>query len=270
MTENLKKFDEIISNVDQYAKSNAPFSSEIQRRNKLYPDTSISKDFIFENLGKIVAYSQGAKSVLVEPMLDAGHLKRAVSEYRVDEAARLNPLDVVEEHWGNIKAIRKKSKIFHLIQMAREISGTMKKSGIGNFIADSGLPAKIRSDSDIDEFWVAFHRLREKLTDRDFPFIQAQTSLLHLLMEFGYDCAKPDSAVLKAAFGMGLIDAIPKNFATKSADKVCERVVRLIQHYAVARGLRPAVVDWYMLIEGGQTGAREYVAGTGYQSVHGR
>ncbi len=57
----------------------------------------------------------------------------------------------------------------------------------------------MKSQTDIPIFWAAFDGLRARLIERDFPFVKERTSLLHLLMELGYDCAKPDSAVLKAA-----------------------------------------------------------------------
>ncbi|SDJ35894.1 hypothetical protein SAMN04487926_1454 [Paraburkholderia steynii] len=221
---------------------------------------------LFEKLCKIVAYSQAAKSKSVEVILD-DQLKHAVAGYKAVEAAKLNPLDVVEDYWERIKGIRKKTKIFHMIQMARGIVGSRSKEGIGNFLVDCGLPDEIRSETDIETFWTAFHALRARLVDRDFPFVKEQTSLLHLLMEFGYDCAKPDSAVLKAALAMGLISSIP-NKTGRKAERACEEVVRKIQQYAIARGKRPAVIDWYMLLEGGQTGALNRVKKSGYLPLY--
>jgi hypothetical protein len=49
---------------------------------------------------------------------------------------------------------------------------------------------------------------------------------------------------------------------------MCEDVVRKIQQYALARGMRPSVVDWYMLLEGGQTGALDKVKKTGYVPLY--
>lgn len=270
MSANFEKFDKIIENINRYAKGHAPFDNEIQDREALRPADIITTDLLFEKLAKVVAYSQQARAVQVKSMLGAQHLSRALAGYCVSEAALLNPLDIVEEHWQNIKEIRKKTKIFHLIQMARELVGTPRGPGMGNFLAVSGLPRQIMVKVDIETFWSVFHVLRTRLDARDFPYIKAQTSLLHLLMELGYDCAKPDSGVLNAALGMGLIESFPDNQTSRRYDKACESVIRMIQDYGLDRGMRPAVVDWYMLIEGGQTGALAAVKGTGYKPVNGR
>ncbi|AUT67153.1 hypothetical protein [Paraburkholderia hospita] len=266
MSEYFEKFNRIINHANSFTRSCDPFREEIQLREKRRPSDTITHDALFEKLCKVVAYSQGAKSKSVDGILD-NQLKHAVAGYQIVEAAKLNPLDVVEDHWERIKGIRKKTKIFHMIQMARNIVGTRTKEGIGNFLADSGLPDAIKSEADIDTFWSAFHVLRARLIERDFPFVKEQTSLLHLLMEFGFDCAKPDSAVLKAALRMGLISSIPAKTGRK-AERACEDVVRKIQHYALARCMRPPVVDWYLLLEGGQTGALEKVKKTGYAPLY--
>lgn len=267
MSNYFEKFEQVIKHVDRFAANHEPFRAEVQLRKDLRPTFAITDDVLFEKLCKIVAYSQAAKSKRVEGILD-DQLKRALAGYRVVEAAQLNPLDVVEEHWEHIKGIRKKAKLFHMIQMARDIVGTPRKKGIGNFLANSGLPVEIGSGTDIPAFWDAFEGLRARLIKCDFPFVKEQTSLLHLLMEFGYDCAKPDSAVLKAALGMGLISSLPSKTGGKAEEKVCRSVVCMIQEYALFSGMRPSVIDWYMLLEGGQTGALARVEATGYAPVY--
>ena len=84
------------------------------------------------------------------------------------------------------------------------------------------------------------------------PFFQSTTSLLHLLLDLGYDCVKPDLLVMKVAKKLNIVDSVVGN-------KNFRKTVRLIQEYAIDRKIRPSVVDFYFLIDEGQMGARKFV-----------
>jgi hypothetical protein len=83
-------------------------------------------------------------------------------------------------------------------------------------------------------------------------------------MDRGFDCAKPDLAVMKAAVEMGIAPDAPKQ--KRNPDKSCayperdlRNAIKAIQSYAVCRSTRAPVMDLYFLIHGGQLGVRELV-----------
>jgi len=73
----------------------------------------------------------------------------------------------------------------------------------------------------------------------------------------GFDCAKPDLAVMKAAVDLGIVAPAPKNRSHGEAD--LKRAVAAIQAYGVSKGIRVPVIDLYFLIRGGQTGVKHLV-----------
>lgn len=57
---------------------------------------------------------------------------------------------------------------------------------------------------------------------------------------------------------------IAKGGTKKQEEQDLENTVRVIKEYGISRGIRPSVVDFYLLIEGGQTWARSHVQGSYY------
>ena len=85
------------------------------------------------------------------------------------------------------------------------------------------------------------------------PFYQSSTTLLHLLMMLGFDCIKPDTIVMRVAIEeLGIVGS-----EKRENDRI--GVVRDIQDYSVNNKIKPSIVDFYLLIEGGQTWARKFV-----------
>lgn len=97
-----------------------------------------------------------------------------------------------------------------------------------------------------------FSFLRQALQAADMPFFGRVTSLLHLLLHFGFDCVKPDKVVQDVAISIGLLREKPR-------EPDLLGLVRALQEYAVSRGTRPAVVDLDLLIEGRQTWALQFL-----------
>jgi hypothetical protein len=129
----------------------------------------------------------------------------------------------------------------------------MKEIGsLYRVIENSNIPHKIDTLYDIDQFWIAFKDLKKTLNDKKVPFIRSTTTLLHLLLHIGYDCVKPDSAVMKASLKFGIVEQ-------DTGEKNLHRTVRTIQEYSVLNNLRPAELDFYFLIHGGQAWASQFV-----------
>lgn len=98
------------------------------------------------------------------------------------------------------------------------------------------------------------------LSGLGFPHFSNFISLCHLLMELGFDCAKPDIIVMKAAVDLGIVPEPPKqkNNPDKSRphpESSLQQAVSTIQRYALSRHTRAPVTDLYFLIHGGQSDA---------------
>lgn len=90
------------------------------------------------------------------------------------------------------------------------------------------------------------------MKNNKIPFFQSTTSLLHFLLDIGYDCMKPDLVVIKVAKKLNIVD-------NETGDKNFRKTVRFIQEYSVDRQIRPSIVDFYFLINEGQMGAKKFV-----------
>jgi hypothetical protein len=98
--------------------------------------------------------------------------------------------------------------------------------------------------------WV--DKLLVTLKNNKIPFFQSTTSLLHFLLDIGYDCVKPDLVVMKVAKKLNIVDS-------ETGDRNFRKTVRLIQEYSVDRKIRPSIVDFYFLIDEGQMSAKKFV-----------
>ena len=245
---NYSEFDKIIEKVDQF-KIEPVFSEEKFKRQDRIPDDYINDKDILELCSNLIAFSQNSNSDLVDKLLKTGNFNNAFSGFEIDEVVKMNPCDVVEQKWDTIKAIRQQGKIFHIIMLARKIKNIGNLSDIFN---NNKIPKKIESISDIDDFWIGFNELQNILKKNKIPFFQSTTSLLHFLLESGYDCVKPDLVVMKVGKKLNIVDDV-------TTDESLRKVVRTIQEYSLDRGLRPSVVDFYFLIDEGQKWARNFV-----------
>jgi len=252
MTEpNSTLFNEITSVIEKIKLSGIQpkFGKELKNRRKREIPDSLSDQKLMRIMAEIIAYSQQANSGVVKKILDSGQLDTILVDYDIDAIAKMNPCDLVEEHWFKIGGIRQQTKLFHIVMLARK----MKEIGsLYRVIENSNIPHKIKTLYDIDQFWIAFKDLKKTLNDLKVPFIRSTTTLLHLLLHIGYDCVKPDSAVMKASVKFGIVEQ-------DTGEKNLHRTVRTIQEYSVQSNLRLAELDFYFLIHGGQAWASQFV-----------
>lgn len=240
--------DKIIEEIERY--KNEPLFNEekIKRQQKRVLNIN-SNNELLRILSHLIAYSQNSNSEIVEKLLKSGEFDKAFNNFIVDEVIRLNPCDIADNYWESIKGIRQQAKLFHIVSIARKIKN------IGSFVDilnKNKIPTEIKSQIDIDNFWFGFNQLLTTLKNNKIPFFQSTTSLLHFLLDVGYDCVKPDLVVMKVAKRLGIVD-------NEAGDKNLRKTVRFIQEYSNDRKIRPAVVDFYFLIDGGQMGARKFV-----------
>jgi hypothetical protein len=227
----------------------------------LVPDFSSGDEEILRRLIIDIAFSNNAKAVYVAPLVDGGVFKAIFQDYTIDRSAALDPDRAVAEHWHEIKAIRFKYKIRSMVECAKRLRTIRENHGsFMAYLKTVGLPNAIASESDILAFWDGFTRVRAYLLALDFPYFKNFTSLCHLLKDLGFDCAKPDLVVMRAAVGLGIVPPLTSGkVGTTHAEHDLRKAVETIQRYAVARNLRASVVDFYFLIYGRQTDAVRFV-----------
>jgi hypothetical protein len=126
-----------------------------------------------------------------------------------------------------------------------------------NYVKSVGLPCLIKSECDIQAFWEGFNQIRAYFLGLQLPYFANFTSLCHLLMHLGFDCAKPDIIVMKAAVDLAVVPQPPKQ--KKNPEKSCthseeslKQTVKTIQAYAACRNTRAPVIDLYFLVHGRQ------------------
>lgn len=78
--------------------------------------------------------------------------------------------------------------------------------------------------------------------------------LCHLLKELGYPCMKPDSGVLASAASLGIV-ATKRNY--NDSDR--RVAVETLQRCCIPLRTEMAVLDLYLLINGGMLWARQFV-----------
>jgi hypothetical protein len=225
------------------------FGEELDSRRKREIPEALSDQKLLRIMVELIAYSQNANSKVVKKIVDSNVLDEVFADYDIDLIAQMNPCDLVDEHWSRISGIRQQSKLFQVVMLARKIK---EIGSLYELIINSNIPHTINTNSDIDQFWIAFKLLRKAMDEKKVPFIRSTTTLLHLLLHLGYDCVKPDSAVMKAAAKFGIVEK-------ETGEKNLALAVRKIQEYSLFNAMKPVELDFFFLIHGGQAWASGYV-----------
>lgn len=250
------EIDKIIKAVDHF-KIDPLFSDEKERRQRKIVSSISNDNEILKKLSYLIAFSQNSNSELVEQVLKSGKFDKAFNDFRIEDVIKLNPCDIADNYWKSIKGIRQQAKIFHIVSLARKIKN------IGSFadiLYQNHIPKIIKTQTDICDFWNGFDQLLLIFKDNKIPFFQSTTSLLHLLLDIGYDCVKPDLVVMKVAKKLNII-------TNETGDKNFRKTVRFIQEYSIDRKIRPSVVDLYFLIDEAQMGAKKFVRPEFYKRI---
>lgn len=246
-----KQIDNIFSKVNEY-KVSPDLENEIKERNSRKVLAYISNDSLLERYATIVVFSQRTNSALVrDKLLPSEEYKAAFANFSVPKVAKLNPETVKTKYWKKpLTYMTFPSKISAIIDFAKFIQ---EKNSISKDLLNTGIPKELKSLKDVDKFWNEFDTLLEKMKIRKVRYLQTTTSLLHFLLDFGYDCIKPDSAVVEVSQKIGIVKV-------KSGDKNLRQVVDFLLRYSVEREIRPSIVDLYFLIDKPQEGAKKYVS----------
>lgn len=245
--------DKIVETINKYGQEPL-FSDQLKRRREKIVSETLSENEILETFANLIAYSQNANSELVEKIINGGKLKEVFANFDIDTVSQMNPCDLADKYWSRISGIRQQAKLFHIMSLARKIK---RIGSVSAMLTKTEIPRQITSEDDIAQFWKGFEKLQNTLTANKIPFFRSTTSLLHFLLEMGYDCIKPDLVVMKVSQKLGIVE-------TDKGERNLIKTVKTIQLYSIQRKIRPAVVDFYFLIEEGQLGAKKYVTADFY------
>jgi hypothetical protein len=240
--------DKIIETIDKH-RQEPIFSDTLRRRQKNIFSETLSENEILETFTNLIAYSQNANSELVEKIINSGIFKEVFSNFDISAVTQMNPCDLADKYWSKISGIRQQAKLFHIVSLARKIK---RLGSVSTMLTKTEIPRQITSEDDTAQFWKGFKKLQKTLTANRIPFFRSTTSLLHFLLETGYDCIKPDLVVMKVSKKLGIVENV-------KGERNLIKTVKTIQQYSIDRKIRPTIVDFYFLIEEGQRGARKYV-----------
>lgn len=243
-----REIDQIIAVINKY-RVEPIFSEELQRRQNKIVSETITESEILRTFATLIAYSQNANSDLVEKVIRSGIFDEIFSNFDIVKVSQMNPCDLADTYWSKIRGIRQQAKLFHIVSLARRIRH------IGSFstmLTKTEIPRRITSENDIAKFWEGFEKLLKTLKANKIPFFQSPTSLSHFLLETGYDCIKPDLVIMKVSKKLGIVD-------TDKGKSNLIKTVKAIQQYSIRTKIRPTIVDFYFLIEGGQLGSKKFV-----------
>lgn len=254
---NFEVIRNMIRRVDSFA-IQPDLSNEVRKRASSSPDFCKSDNEILKRFIELIAYSNNARSVNVTQLVNERLFDRVFHGFEVTTVSNLNPEAVISEYWSEVGCIRQKYKIERMIRCARVLADIkVRHRSFMTYLESTGLPTRVTSERELNGFWECFHAIRGHLKNIGLPYFSNVTSLCHLLLYLGYDCAKPDAILMKAATDLGIVPTDAKT----PRDAQLTSVVQTIQAYSLcdSSGMRPTVVDLYFLIHGGQTEARNLV-----------
>lgn len=250
-----KQIDKIIDRVNLF-KIEPNFENDYNERVnrkilRINSESELLKIFV-----RLIAFSSQAKSDLVKDLINRKTLDKVFANYNVELVAKMNPCDLVDAYWEECTVIRQRTKFFQIVMFARLIK---RNKSVLSLLTNPNLPISIKSLKHIDDFWIGFKELQTALKDVKAPFLRETTTLLHFLLDNGYYCIKPDSAVMKASLNLKIVDKV-------SGETNFIKAVKFFQNYAFKMKIKPAVLDLYLLIDGKQKDAQKLVSKKYYLS----
>lgn len=252
-----KHIDSVVKEVNS-ARIEPRFSEEINERNQRDPRRIQDDNDVLRRFARLIAFSQNAPSNKVSDMLNKGIFDDIFCGFEVEKVAKMDPRMIKNHYWDKITVIRFPKKITSIIGCARCVVSIREKHGsFMALLAKFNMPVFLRSEADIEKFWQGFNHLKEELEKENMPFFRRATSLLHFLLHIGYDCIKPDTVVMGVAKELGIVNS-------ERGTKNLLFIVRFIQIYSVERKIRPSIVDFYLLVYGGQRWAKQFVISSFY------
>jgi len=252
------RIDDIINRVN--AHQTPALAADIATRSKWSPALDLSDSDILKKCIELIAYSQRVKALRVTELINTGIFDKIFLNYDVQAVANLQYEQLRTQYWSQIGAIWLPKKLEAMIDCAQALLRIKKQhTSFMTYLRASKIPIDLQSRSDIDVFWREFTVVQQYLQQKQMPFFYKLTSLCHLLMTLGYSCIKPDSAVMGTAVKLGIVSPGSNPEKPTYNDAKRKEVIKTMQLYCLSRNFNIRVLDGYLLIYGGQTGAKGLV-----------
>jgi 3-methyladenine DNA glycosylase Tag len=254
-TETVEAIDEMIARIEGF-KVIPNFDEFVRMREVRIADFSLDDDKILELMIELIAYSNQARADRIDILIDRGTFAKPFRDYSVKQVVAQSAESIIREHWREMSAIRFKYKVQSIIDCATFLSSNQQRYGsFMEYLRRTGLPLRLESAQDIGAFWGTFDQIRADFEKWRVPYFRNFISLCYLLMELGFDCTKPDSAVMTAAVTLGIVPDPPTQKKDPSKlgthpEASLRKTVETIQSYAVVRKKCTPVIDMYFLILG--------------------
>lgn len=113
-----KKIDTIIEKVNKYKKPELFDIDILERKERVVP-YNLSDTEMMKILIKLIAFSQNANSKAVQDTIKKPIFDLVFANYDIQTIAKMNPCDLVDKYWNDIKGIRQQTKLFHIVMLAR-------------------------------------------------------------------------------------------------------------------------------------------------------
>ena len=241
-----KKIDDLVKSVRD--KGNLPeINKVLDRRRRLSPEKGRSDKEAFKTLVRIISYSQGANSKLISELLLDPLTTEVFCNYDPQNFVNLSSSSFEKNNWNHLKKIRFKKKIPKYFDAARSILELSDRgNGFYPLVFECIPNYRVRNKEELSQFWLGFDELLFEMAQAGVPHLDNTTSLLHFLMDQGFDCIKPDLIIMRESRTLGIIKR------QKDKEPELRMVTRTLQEYAYSRDLRPSEVDFYFLIQGQQ------------------
>jgi hypothetical protein len=262
--------DEVYKNIDQIRESvdvrrkEPIFSKEMTLRNNRSNDILDNKDKLFYRAGEVMLYP-GVFADRIKSLIESGVPRRVFQEWKVSIVAKMDADTWIKDNWKKTDDGKKMAVIW----LPNKIKGIIGVAKIMNepewpIPLFKAVPHAFQKKEGIPLFWAKFDILWDKLRELGVPYYSSQTTLIHLLLDMGYPCLKPDIIVMSVAKELGIV--VPHTYTDKKgkfvesySDKNRRHTVTFFQEYCINRQIKPAVLDLYLLIHGGQSDAMQYV-----------
>ena len=269
----IEAIDRMMERVNRY-KRDPEFTRQVEERSRKVPDFNLDDRQILRHLMVLIAYSNNANSGKVTRLVESKIFESMFQKYFVERnRSELTAKSIIDECWHDLKAMRFKYKVDAWVRCATCLLAIQGRYGsLMRYLNGVGFPISVKSEPDIQAFWEGFNKIRAYFLELNFPYFANFTSLCHLLLHLGFDCAKPDIIVMKAAVDLGIVPAAPKKKKNPEesrahAETSLQFTVKVIQVYAIRRNTRAPVIDLYLLIHGGQADSIGLVDSKYYSSA---
>lgn len=201
-----------------------------------------------------ISYSQGARSSQVASLVNSTVFRAAFSGFDSKRLAASDPERILRDHWNELSDLRFRGKIRRIVRCAQVLNDITNRHGkFSDYLLGFNIPQRIRTEADIDRFWLGFDALQGDLRARGMPFFRSTTSLLQILLDLDFDSIKPDLIVMRL---VRRIRITPR----ETGDRTLRHAVRALQTFSVRQHGRAAALDLAMLAFGGQSQASKLLS----------